>query len=642
MKKIFWIFIFFIIFLLITTYTILFTNFGNKIVSNYFEKKVNYEQSELKFEIKEFKLTTNYISFDAWVNDNSEIKISGEFSFLKKEFDLLYLINIYDLSILKNLISYDIKGSLCTNGTFIGNKQESFIQGVSNIAKSQTKYYFSLKNFYPKNFNIQVKNAKIEELLLLLGKPNYAKGDLNLTADVKDTKKSALEGMVISTITNGKVNNDIVNDELKLGLANIINFKANSEAFLSANNIQIKSNINSSVGEIIIDKMIVDFLTNKINLDYKIDIKNINIFSGLIGNELVGEFTTNGKVEVLNKNTQIEGVSNIFESDTKYKAKLNNLELYSTSFSIENGRIEKLLKMLSEPIYVTGNVNIKGDIRNTNINKLDGTINSNFSDISIVKEVANAVFNQNIKEEILSNLEINTKLIPNQALSKIILQTNIGNLTTQNSIYDFKLQTFTSDYLLNISSLERIKDFTKIKLFGSIDLSGSVFSEENKFLLKGKANALDGIFNFNLEKDNLNLDLDDISIKELSKMLHYPEIFDSKGNLNITYDFLTKKGDLTGKLINGYFLSNAFTTLLNPLLKTDLTKEFYKSINVNGKIEDGVLTSDLIIENQNTHFEIKNSILDFNNNFIDTKIQNKYFHINIYGELPFVKVFLNK
>ena len=41
-------------------------------------------------------------------------------------------------------------------------RQEAIIQGNSDFARSQTKYYFNLENFEPKIYNIQIKMQKLK------------------------------------------------------------------------------------------------------------------------------------------------------------------------------------------------------------------------------------------------------------------------------------------------------------------------------------------------------------------------------------------------------------------------------------------------------------------------------------------------
>jgi hypothetical protein len=154
--------------------------------------------------------------------------------------------------------------------------------------------------------------------------------------------------------------------------------------------------------------------------------------------------------------------------------------------------------------------------------------------------------------------------------------------------------------------------------------------------LNGKSDTLGGTFDFDLKNDKLNANLKNIDIQELSSMLDYSKIFDSKANFNLDYDLLTKKGNLLGKLTNGHLLENNFVTLVNQLAKVELTKEVYETFDINTKINDRILTSDLIMKSQNTQLNIKDSILDLEKNLIDAKInttiKDKTLDINLKGE----------
>ena len=645
MKKIFLSLSLIIILILGSIYGLLFTKFGNNIVSSYIEEKVNLDQKDVKLKVNDFTLTLNYLNFDAWINDNSKINISGDLSLFKKSVDLKYDIKINDLSTLKNLTRQEFKGPFVTNGIFIGNEEEAIIQGTSDIARSQTRYYFNLEDFEPRNINIQVKNAKIEDLLTLLNKPIYAKGDLNVLADIKNANISNLDGIFVSKISNGKIDNEVMNKEFNQTLASPISFNGEMNALLSPNKAEVKTNLTSSLINIFMDKTVVNLLTNQIDSDYKIDIKNLNKIEGIIAKKLNGEFTTKGNLKAFDETIKIEGDSNVFESNVKYNTELTNYKPSYIKFSVENAKLEKFLQMLNEPIYALGDFNIQGEIKNANLDKLDGNISSKITNASIVNEVTNTVFKQNLKEKINFDLNIDTSLVPNQAVSKASLQTTIGNLTSQNSVYTFTDDSFNSDYLLNIPALEKLKDILNMSLKGNIDINGDITNKEDSLLLTGKANTLGGTFDFDLKNDKLNANLKDIDVQELSAMLDYSKIFNSKANFTLDYDLLLKKGELVGKLINGHFLSNNFSLLLNQLGKFDLNKEVYETLDINSQIDNRILTSDVIMKSANTQIDIQDSILDLEQKLIDAKInaivKDKKFIIDVKGETSNPKISLN-
>ena len=303
------------------------------------------------------------------------------------------------------------------------------------------------------------------------------------------------------------------------------------------------------------------------------------------------------------------------------------------------------MHMLNQPIYATGNLDVNGDIKTTDLEKLDGSIVSKVSNAKVINEVVNAVFKQNLKDTINFDLGVNTSLIPNQAVSKIVLSTNIANLNYEKAIFDIKENIFNSDYLLNIPSLVELKDFTKTKLRGKMDIKGQLSNKENLLLVSGKSDILRGVLDFELKNDDLNAKLNNVGIKELSYMMFNPEIFDSKGSFNLDYNSLTKKGEITGSLLNGHFLENDFSILVNQLAKFDLTKEIYETVDIKSQINQNQLVSTLSMKSQNTQIDIKDSLLDFEQNTIgakvDTKVKKSNFSVFLNGNISKPKISLD-
>jgi ethanolamine utilization protein EutQ (cupin superfamily) len=623
MKKLFLSLTLIVLIILGLVYGILFTKSGNNIVSSYIENKVNTGQEKVKLKVDDFTLTLNHLNFDAWINDDSKINISGDLSLFQRSVDLKYDIKINDLSTLKNLTNKEFKGPLVTNGIFTGNEIEAIIQGSSDIAQSQTKYYFNLEKFEPKNINVQIKNAKIEDILVLLNKPIYAKGDLNIIADIKNANLSKLDGMIISKITNAKISDEVVNKELNQTLQSPITFQSEINAILTPNKVEVKSNVTSSIAEIVMNRTIVDLETNNIKTDYKIDIKNLSKLEGIISKKLNGQFLTYGSLKAFDETIQIEGDSNVFEGISKYNLEfVKNIPSF-IKFSVENAKLEKILQVMNEPIYSNGDVNIFGDIKNTNLDKLEGTINSRIINASIINEVASTLFKQNLQEKINYDLNIDTILAPNQAISSTNIESTIGNLTLKKSIYDFKENIFMSDYLLSIPSLDKLKDILQLNLKGKMDINGEIFNKNNSLSINGNSDTLGGAFDFNFKNEKLNANLKNINVQELSTMLDYSKFFDAKADFTLDYDFLLKKGDLNGKLLTGHFLENNFTQLFNQLTKDDLSKEFFETFYINSRIDNRILTSNLIMKSQNSEINIQDSILDLEKDLIDTKVNSK-------------------
>ena len=645
MKKILLLLLSLIILCLGAIYGILFTNYGNNLIASYIENKVNEGQENVKLKVNDFKLSFKTINFDAKINDDSIINITGDFDIFKQNVDLKYDIKINDLKTLKNLTKQDLKGPFSTNGVFKGDKHEAVVQGTSDIALSKTKYYVNLVDFEAKNIHIDLQGAKIEELLNLLDKPIYAKGDLNIRADIKNIDISNLDGAIVANISKGKINNEVVNKEFSQTLQTAINFDGDINASLLGKIVEVKSELVTSLADIFINKTIIDLEKNKTTSDYKIDVKNLNKLEGIIGKKINGEFITTGNIVSENSITLVDGTSNILESDASYNFKIKDSNVQNINFKIENAKLEKLFHMLNEPVYAKGNLLIQGDIKNAKLDKLDGLIISKVSQAKIVNEVVNTVFKHEIKDVINVDLQVDTSLVPNQAVSKALVKSNIMNLSVDNGIFDFKEASFNSDYLLKIPSLDKLKDFTKTKVRGALDIKGELQNKNNSLMINGNSKIVGGDLNFNLKNDDFSANMNNISTKELTHMFYQPEIFDSKGDFKIDYNLLVKKGTLNGKLLNGHFLANDFSNLINQLSKFDLTKEVYQTVDINSDINQSVLTSSINMKSINTQIDVNNSVLDLENSTIDArldaKIKTSSFAVNINGNTSNPKISLD-
>lgn len=623
MQKLFFSLTILIILIIGSIYGILFTKYGNSIISSYIESKVNNEQEKVKLKVNNFILTLKTIDFNAVINDDSYINISGDLSIFKKSVDLKYDIKIENLSTLKNLIHQDLKGKFYTNGIFKGNKQEAIIQGFSNLASSQTKYYINLNKFEINNIQLDLKEAKIEELLSLINKPEYLKGTLNINANIKNIDINNLDGIFVANMTKGILNNDVINKEFNQTLSSPINFQGDINASLLGNKAEVKSELLTSIADIFLDKTIIDLNNKNFFSDYKIDVKNLNRLEGVLGRKLNAEFSNIGKVSLENSLISINGNSNIFESTTNYKLELKDFVAQNVDFKIENAKIEKLLHMLNEPVYLIGDFNVKGQIKDSSLNKLNGLIVSKISNAKIINEVVNAVYKQELTDVITFDSTINTSLVPNQAISKVEVLSNIGKLNLEKAIYNLSDKSFNSDYVLNILALEKIKGLTKSDLRGELDLKGEVKSLDKNLFLTGNSNIVGGTLNFNLKNDIFNLKLDNANMKDLLYKMNKPEIFDSKANFDLQYDLAIKKGKLNANLLNGHFLPNDYSNIISQLAKFDLTKEIYETVKIESNINEKQFVSNLNMQSKNTQIQANDAFLDFDKNLIDTKLNTK-------------------
>ena len=644
MKKLFLWLTLLIVFIAVLAYSIVFSKFGNELIASYIENKVNNPQQNIKFKVTNFRLRVDSLDFNAVINENSNISVNGALSIWNRWVDLKYDIKINDLSILNNLVNQNLKSELFTNGVFKGDYQSAIIQGFSNIANSETKYNLVLKDFKIKDILLELKNAKIDEFLNFMNKPHYLNGDLTINANIKNIDNNNLDGKLIANISKGQLENDVINKEFNQTFSSKINIDGDIEALFLGKNAEIKTQLLTSIGNLFLEKTLVDLEKDRVVSDYKFEAKNLQKLESVLGRKLIGDFNTTGNILYDNLILSVDGNSDIFESSTVFRFKLEDNIVKDISFKVENTKIEKLLDFLNEPIYATGDLNVQGEIQNSNLEELSGTIISKISDAKLVNEVVNAVFKQELKTPVNFDMALNNQFIPNKIVSQMVLNSSLANLSAENAIYDLVEGVLKSDYLLKISSLDNLKDFTKTKLRGKLDIKGELEKKDMFLFATGKSSVLGGKLDFTLKNDDLTASLNDVSVKELSYMMYKPEFFNSKGDFSLNYNTITKQGNLVGKFFNGSFLPNDLSLLINHLAKFDLTKEIYETVNLNSEINDNLLTSNFLMKSENTQIESKDAITDFDKNFIDaklnTQIKNRSFNLSLMGEMNKPKISL--
>lgn len=622
MKKFFIILTILILVIVSSVFGVLFTKSGNNFIASYIENKVNDEQNDVELKVNDLTLTFNTINFDATINDNSNINIAGDLQIFKKTVDLKYDIKINDLAKLENLTKQKLNGPFSTSGTFAGNEKLSVIEGISNIASSDTKYKLKLEDFTAKNINFSIKNAKIDELLHMVNQPVFAKGNLNASGDIKDANVTTLDGKVFASVRKGKLINEVVNKEFKQNLQTRVYFKSDVNAKLLPNQVQVKSDLITSLADVFTNETLVDLKSGKITSDYKLDVKNLAKLQSLIGTKLNGNFITSGNAQVHNGTTKLKGTSDILGSKTAYDVNIVNSKT-NVTFTVKEAKIDKLLHMIDEPVYARGNLNITGKINDVNPASLDGQIITHILNGKVVNPVVNTVFKQNLKKTITFKVNANTALKPNQILTKLDTTSTLANLNIKEAVFNLKDSSLNSDYTLIIPSLDKLYDVTSTKMRGKLNIAGTVKSKAKALLLTGSSQLLGGNFDFNLKNDDLVANVKNIEVKQLTHMLYYPEVFDSKADLNLNYNLLYKKGKLSSTLTKGHFLPNEFSSLLNQFAKFDITREVYDSTKINSNINDKVLTSTLTMKSKRTQIDVTQSTLDLEKSTIDAKVNAK-------------------
>ena len=644
MKKLFFGLTFLIILIVAGVYGLLFTAPGNSYVASIIEEKVNAGQKDVTMKVNDFKLTMNDILFNATIDDNSNINIQGNLNIFAKNVDLNYDINIKELSSLQNITKQKLNGPFSTKGTVKGNQELAVIKGVSSIASSNTTYDVNLVDFKPSNILFNMKNAKIEQLLNIVNQPIYANGNIDINANIKSADIPTLDGLVTSKISNGILNAKVINKELKESPKTPISFGGNIVTKLSPNMADTKIDLNSSIANLDVKKANVNLKTSVVNSDYKLFVKDLSKLEAIINQKFNGSYTTSGNVNINKGVIKVDGISDIFASDTKYDIKVVDSKPEYVNMTINKAKIESLLHLVNQPNFANGLMNIDAKLKSADIKNLDGKILTTILESKVNNQVVNKQFEQKLKKPIIFKGDIITDLVGTQAVSNVDLNTSVTNLDMQKAVFDIEKGSFVSDYIINFTDLSKLYDITQTKMRGAIKLSGNIKQSTDSLSVDGTSSLFGGNLNFNLLNDDFKAKINDIEVKSLTHMLYYPEIFTSKSNIDVDYNLATKIGKIGGSLLNGQFIKNEYSNIINTFAKFDLTKEVYEKVVIKSDMKKNIINTVLDMQSEYTKISIPSSTLNTEKNSINALVQasiKKYtFDTTVKGSLfnPKVKV----
>ena len=397
-------------------------------------------------------------------------------------------------------------------------------------------------------------------------------------------------------------------------------FKLKFDTFIiDTNNINLVANINDS-SKIKIDGKISSLFDLKAEFIYKIDIKDLSIFNNIVQKELKGSLQANGDLITKNGLSTIIGTSNIANSSTKYEINLNKTDIKSLDLDIKNANIDELLALLSEPIYSFGKLNLNAKLIKNSSNFFNGDFLFDINDGKINNEIVQKEFNFPIKQTITYNLKSLNKLENTNVLSDIKLISSLANLDMKNLIIDLVTKDISSNYFLDILNLRQIEEFINIALNGDLKVVGNINKNQKTLKIDGNSNIADGVANFVLLDDNLDLKLKDANSLKLLYILNKDQFFNSNLSLDSNYNIISKIGNINIEVKNGNFIKNNFIQKIEDFTKIDLSKEIFESGTINSKIDNKKIYSNLNLTSKKSDIKSKDSFIDFNKNIIDTKL----------------------
>ncbi|MDU7071066.1 hypothetical protein [Campylobacter ureolyticus] len=282
------------------------------------------------------------------------------------------------------------------------------------------------------------------------------------------------------------------------------------------------------------------------NLDYNVDIQNLNSFKVNL-DEPMG---LNGQIRGKMKDFSANGVGKILDSDVRFLATLKDFKPFDIDLDAKGLNVQKAMKLANQPAFLIGKINAVANIQNG-----FGEANITSNDLAINKDGLkdkNITIPNNIALDLNSDITLKDNIIT----ASSNLNSKLANIEAKETKFNLDNKNLESDFSLDILDLANLEPFTKQKLNGNLKVDGFTKVVDNKpefvkFNLVGFGGEVDA----NLQDKILDAKINSIKIAELMGVASMPKavsgVINGEIKINDVYDFNNIQGSAILNVIDG-------------------------------------------------------------------------------------------
>ena len=616
MKFIYWI-VGIVVGLVLLAYVGLFTSLGNGILKPILESKIK-EQTKLESSLTRFSLGVSSLHIVLELNKNNTIAIDGTYSLFAQSFDLTYKVALHDLASLKPLTKTKLNDSFFTEGIIRGDSKLLKIKGVSDVAKSNTKYDVVLMNFNPTSIIAKVDNLDLASLLHMLNQKEYAQAKVDVVANFKNITPHQLDGDVSLVTKKGLLNSAVMKKDFKITVPKTL-FAMKLKAKLKGDDIDYSYLLDSNLAKInSAGKIKPEPLT--LALTYDLNVKELAVLKPVTHADVRGPLRLSGSVQGTKEKLVVKGKSDIAASNTIFAALLTDFSPKSVQANIRDLHVQKLLYMLKQPHYTDALVDIKANITNADVKNLQGDVTTVLKKGLLDAKLLTKMYKfKSAMPKVSYGMRAYTTLNKNLIDTKVDFASNLANLNVKKARFDMNDASLKSDYKVKIHNLDRLYFVTQRHLKGDFAANGEVKKAKDlDFTMH--SNIAGGKVDAKLHNDDFHADINKLRTLDILDILIYPKVFAADIDAKLDYNLAAAKGDFKGFLSQGKFTRNRVLDLTKQYAHIDLYKQLFKG-DVSAKINKEHILASLDLKSNTSSIKTTNTKLNSKTKRIDSVIE---------------------
>lgn len=362
-----------------------------------------------------------------------------------------------------------------------------------------------------------------------------------------------------------------------------------------------------------------------VDLVFDVKARNLEALQPLTRQRFNGGFDLSGTAVGTSKDIEIKGESNIAGSRTTFTANTHSGKPKSLNLNVAGAKLDSLLHFISQPRYAKADIDLNVNMTELAKHAPSGNVRldltNGLSNIPLISELA-----QMDVPAIRFTLSSDTAIRNAIAQGSSVFQSSLGNLDLTQTSIDLRTQSLRTHYKAVIPDLDKLYFVTKQHMNGGITVDGTV-KKDDQLLFTAHSDFLGGVTDATLSDSKapfgdgtLQATFQNLRTPLISDLLQKPRIFDSGLSGTFDYDVAKKSGLLNATLSDGRILHNKLTRTLKSVTGFDITKEIYVKSDLQSRINDTVILSDLSMKSNLTSIYTKDAMLNTQTKQVDARI----------------------
>jgi len=350
------------------------------------------------------------------------------------------------------------------------------------------------------------------------------------------------------------------------------------------------------------------------DIDYKVEFSDLSSLKALTKLELRNSLFTNGKVKGDISFINIDGVSDVASSSTRYHVELKDLTPTSIIAKINGAKLDELLEMGAQKNYADAEINLDVNFKSIKPDALDGDVVLKTKNASLNTKVMRDDFNITIPSNTFFTMGLNAKLKGADVVYSYELASKLFEVTSSGTLTPTPLK-LNVKYALDIKELALLKPISGADVRGSLRVDGTARGTKEKLVVDAISDIassetllLATLENF--EPKSVKARIKHLDIAKALYMAKQPHYTDGKFFLeaDITDARASKlKGEITTSIIDGLLDSNYLTKTYEFTSKMPRTS--FK-LDTKTSLDKDMVTSKIDLDSSLVNFNIKRAEVD--------------------------------